>query len=182
MRPTGSVGGDLPPVDLAIPQLMRFEDPDESHNDIWFQLNRAKEDGLSISSRRISRLAWAILGLLDADTIARRRRRNFRHLASRLGPWAFLAETSPRFVPVGFPVRLPSDEREKIRQYLYRQRVLPAVHWSNLPSPPHEFAGEHALASTLLTLPCDQRYGAPEMERVADLFIKASLLVRAGLP
>jgi hypothetical protein len=51
--------------------------------------------------------------------------------------------------------------------------VFPAVHWANLPSPAGKFPDEHALASTLLTLPCDQRYGTAEMEQLATFFLQA---------
>lgn len=168
----GSVRSDFAAVELATPQLARFEDEGEVHNDRWYGLNLAKESSLAISGRRISRLAWAVLGLLDADAIARKRRENFARLASRLAEWAFLPEACPEFVPLGFPVRLPPGQRLQVQEHLYRHRVFPAVHWAELASPPREFPDEHSLASTLLTLPCDHRYGGAEMDRVANLFLQ----------
>jgi|SRR5208282_2281730 len=173
MNLSGSIRYDLAAVELAKPQLARFEDEDESHNETWHVLNQAKEKLQSISNRRIGRLAWAILGLLDADAIAQKRRRNFKILASRLAAWAFLRESDPQFVPFGYPVRVPPERRAQVQDYLYRRQVFPAVHWANLPSPAGKFPDEHALASTLLTLPCDQRYGAAEMEQLATFFLEA---------
>jgi dTDP-4-amino-4,6-dideoxygalactose transaminase len=172
-RLSGATAGDLDAVDLAWPQIARFEDEAEADNDVWHALNRAKEDSLPVSSQRISRLAWSILGLLDAEAIAQQRRRNFATLASHLAPWAFLRDQLPTFVPLGFPVKLPHEVRSQVREHLYRHRVFPAVHWANLPSPAGEFPDEHALSAGLLTLPCDQRYGAAEMEKVATLFLQA---------
>jgi hypothetical protein len=170
---TGSVRDDVDAFELAKPQIARFEDTDETHNEIWHALNQAKEGSLSISNRRISRLSWSLLGLLDAEGIARKRRQNFVTLAARLEAWAFLPELNPQFVPLGFPVRLPAGARARVEDYLFKQRVFPAVHWRNLPSPAREFPDEHALAGTLLTLPCDQRYGAAEMEHVVTQFLEA---------
>jgi dTDP-4-amino-4,6-dideoxygalactose transaminase len=169
----GSVRHGCDTAALAQPQLARFEDAEEADSEVWHAWNRAKEEMLSVSDRRASRLSWTILGLLDPDAIVRQRRRNFETLASRLSTWSFLPETAPRYVPFGFPVRLPSERRDGVRDRLYRHRVFPAVHWASLPSSASEFPDEHALASGLLTLPCDQRYGDAEMERVADLFLKA---------
>mgnify|MGYP006999198428 CR=1 FL=1 len=39
----------------------------------------------------------------------------------------------------------------------------------DLPSPAAEFPAEHALSRRLLTLPCDHRYDAADMARVADM-------------
>ncbi len=103
VSPTEAVHGDLDAVDLGQPQLARFEDQEEVHNEVWHALNQAKEERLVISNRRISRLAWAILGLLDADAIARKRRRNFEILASRLATWAFLREVLPCIRSVRLP-------------------------------------------------------------------------------
>lgn len=173
MNLCSAVPDDLDAVDFARPQLARFEDTTETLNELWFPMNRAKEKTLPVVNRRISRLTWSILGLLDAETIAQKRRDNFATLASRLAPWAFLADRHPQFVPVGFPVKLPPGLRAHVQEHLYRHRVFPAVHWANLPSPAAEFPDEHALAGSLLTLPCDQRYETAEMERVAALFLEA---------
>jgi dTDP-4-amino-4,6-dideoxygalactose transaminase len=173
--PAASVRDGLDAVELARPQLARFEDEEEgAHNQVWHQLNQTKEAALPISNRRISRLGWAILGLLDANAIADRRRRNFATLAALLPQWAFLPEQRPRFVPLGFPVRLAPEQRARVRDHLNRQRVFAAVHWPNLPSPADEFPAEHALSDSLLTLPCDQRYGDAEMHHVAETFLDAA--------
>jgi hypothetical protein len=158
-------------AECAAPQLARYEDEAETHNDVWFALNRAKEQAMPLSGRRVSRLTWALLGLLEPEPIADARRGNYDVLAARLADWAFLKDVRPPYVPLGFPVRLPPGARQRVQQHLYRQRVFPAVHWDNLPSPAAEFPNEHALSGALLTLPCDQRYGAAEMERVAALFL-----------
>lgn len=168
-----SVRDDRGMMDIVKPQLARFEDEDEAHNEVWHGLYRAKEASFPISNQRVSRLTWALLGLLDAESIAERRRRNFAELASRLGAWAYLTDQFPPFVPFGFPVRLPPERRAAVQGYLHQQKIFSAVHWANPPSPASEFPAEHRLAAKLLTLPCDQRYGEAEMCRVAEAFVNA---------
>lgn len=173
MNLCSAIPDDIDAVDFARPHLARFEDTTEARNALWFPMNQAKEKALPIANRRISRLTWSILGLLDVETIAQKRRNNFATLASRLAPWAYLPDRQPQFVPLGFPVRLPPGLRAHVQEHLYRHRVFPAVHWAHLPSPAGEFPDEHALAGSLLTLPCDQRYETAEIERVATLFLEA---------
>ncbi len=160
-------------ADVVQPQLARFEDEDEAHNEVWYGLNKSKEASLPISDRRISRLTWGLLGLLDANSIAERRRQNFAMLAAQLRAWGLLPDQQPLYVPFGYPVRLPPGQRATVRAYLHERRIFPAVHWTELPSPANEFPSEHGLADELLTLPCDQRYGEAEMNRLAETFLDA---------
>ena len=52
---------------------------------------------------------------------------------------------------------------------------IPAhAHWEHLLAPAREFPAEHALAAGTLTLPCDQRYSAEDMQRLATVFRAAS--------
>jgi dTDP-4-amino-4,6-dideoxygalactose transaminase len=159
-------------TDLAAPQLTRFEDENEVHNDVWHRLNQEKERRLSVSTQRMSRLTWTLLGLLEPEKIGDIRRRNFAVLADRLREWALFKERAPQFVPLGFPVLL--ERRQQVRELLHKHRIFPAVHWERLPSPRDEFPAEHALASRILTLPCDHRYNVADMERVITLFLQAA--------
>lgn len=122
---------------------------------------------------RISRLSWELLGVLDPAAIGAARRRNFAYLARRLGAFALLPEVQPDFVPLGFPVRVPAWRRAAVRERLFQERIFAATHWECLPSPAPEFPAEHALAASVLTLPCDQRYSPEHMERVAAVFERA---------
>ena len=60
-------------ADLVRPQLARFEDEDEAQNEFWHSLYKAQEALFPISNQRVSRLTWALLGLLDANSIAEQR-------------------------------------------------------------------------------------------------------------
>ena len=170
-----SVPGDCAAaVDLARAQWMRHEDADEEQNDRWYPLHRAKEDAMGVSATRISRLAWELLDRLDLDAIAAARRRNYAVLAGLLADVALLDALPAGCVPLGFPVRVAAVRRDTIRGRLFDARIYPAVHWEHLLAPAHEFAAEHALAAGALTLPCDQRYAAEQMQRLATAFRAAS--------
>jgi hypothetical protein len=58
--------------------------------------------------------------------------------------------------------------RSRLCATLTAKGIFPAIHWSDLPSPP-TFLAAHGLASELLTLPCDHRYDADAMLRMADI-------------
>jgi hypothetical protein len=98
--------------------------------------------------------------------VAARRRANWEVLAVRLGDVAVFPRLPAEVVPLGFPVRAP--RRDAIRQALFAQEIYPPVHWP-LPGVPERFADSHLLAAEIMTLPCDQRYGPAEMERMATL-------------
>ena len=170
-----SVPGDCAAAaDLARAQWMRHEDANEEHNDLWYPLHRAKEDALGVSATRISRLAWELLDRLDCDAIAAARRRNYAVLADRLADAALLDALPAGCAPLGFPVRVAAGRRDAIRSRLFDARIYPAVHWEHLLAPAREFPTEHALAAGTLTLPCDQRYSAEDMQRLATVFRAAS--------
>jgi dTDP-4-amino-4,6-dideoxygalactose transaminase len=164
---------DLSSVGRVLPQLMRFEDTLEFSSEAWHLANQKKELELGLNEGRISRLAWEMLGLLDVEAPAARRRDNFAVLGERLGEWAFFDDPRPRFAPLGFPVLLAEETRDAVRNELIAERIFPAIHWDHLLAPPESFDAEHRLSRRLLTLPCDHRYTPADMERVARVFEKA---------
>jgi hypothetical protein len=42
------------------------------------------------------------------------------------------------------------------------------VHWPQIAAPEADFGREHAWTRELVTLPCDHRYGRPQMQRIAE--------------
>jgi hypothetical protein len=157
-----------PRLDAQRAACLRFEDEEEQANPRWHAANQERETAENVSRRRMSRLARELLARLPVEAIARQRRDNFQALAESMSGLAFLPDQRPAYVPLGFPVRLPPATRSRVRADLIEQGIFPAVHWDDLPSPA-SFAVAHGLAGELLTLPCDQRYGTADMERVADV-------------
>jgi hypothetical protein len=160
-----------PGVDTTRPALLRFEDEDDRANALWHAANQQREAAETVSRRRMSRLSRELLLRMPVAELARRRRANFQRLAGALAECRFFPMAEPEFVPLGFPIRLPAELRERVRAALIGAGVFPALHWSDLPSPAAGFGVAHRLAAELLTLPCDHRYEPSDMERVAGVVL-----------
>ena len=135
----------------------------------WFERFRTGEAAqpcgpyaMSEFSRRALECGWD----LGAATAARRR--NYRRLHASLQPWALFPELPPGVAPLGFPVRL--SNRDVVRTALIAERIFPPVHWPIRGAVPEEFGMSHRLSNALMTLPCDQRYGLADMDRMAAVF------------
>lgn len=170
--------GQLPPPAWAPdldqsrlePSRMRGDDPQGLHNDTWFPAYRAAEAAMSSAPRPMSELSQAVVGALDIAAVAHRRRRNAETLLGYIGEAAlFPAERLLAGAPIGVPV-LTADAGV-VAERMARSRVFCARHWAELPSPAAEFPVEHELSRRLLTLPCDHRYDASDMARVAETFL-----------
>ncbi len=151
------------------PALARLEVPQD--NAFWHLLHQTAEADQTVGTRPISRLSWQLLALHDPAALIQARVRNFRRLADHLSAHAVLTEAEPRFAPLGFPVALPAAARDGVLARLHARGLFPAVHWRDIPAP-HTFAADHARAATLVTLPCDHRYGVTDMDRLAEAFLK----------
>ena len=120
-----------------------------------------------------SRLSERLIAGLDLAEAASRRRSNFGVLLEALdGSEAvtpLLHELPAGVSPLALPVRVGGGRRDAVRAELVRRRIFCPVHW---PLPPEidqeRFSEEHRLASEMLGLPLDQRYGAADMQRLVD--------------
>ena len=114
---------------------------------------------------RMSELSTLLLHhRIDYQEAGRRRRENYRFLASELADVAIFPDLGPGVVPLGFPVRIL--DRDRLRQALFDSEIYPAVHWPIADVVPREFEMSHRLAGEIMTLPCDQRYTQSDMERI----------------
>jgi dTDP-4-amino-4,6-dideoxygalactose transaminase len=167
---------------LRFVHLRRSPPPDEverTYLELFSQAERALDRdspllGMSAVSERLYQS-------LDLKQVIRRRRANFGLLLDAFrGDGRFrrigepLRERLPPGVsPLVFPIRIRGRRRDAIRRELALRQVYCPVHWP-LPRQirPDRFGDAHALSGTILGLPIDQRYGAPEMNsllaRVAE--------------
>jgi hypothetical protein len=143
--------------------ILRSEFDRHGGDQSWFKMFQWVEANGPLEPCRMSDLSAAILQIVDWSTIKKRRRRNYEFLSSELGDLAIFPDLSPDVVPLGFPIRLPN--RDRVRRSLFKEQIYPPVHW-NLTLVPRKFASSHKLARQIMTLPCDQRYGQEEMERM----------------
>ena len=103
--------------------------------------------------------------------ISQRRRDNYAVLQQQLADLAIFPELPDAVVPLGFPIRIAN--RDAVRRALFDEAVYPPVHWPVPASVPDRFGDSRRLAADIMTLPCDQRYGAEDMHRLADCIKKA---------
>jgi dTDP-4-amino-4,6-dideoxygalactose transaminase len=108
---------------------------------------------------------------VDYSIIEKRRIDNYRTLLDRLRAYAVFPRLEPDVVPSGFPVRVA--KRDAIRQALFDREIYPPVHWLIDGIIPNQYEDSHRLAHQIMTLPCDQRYGHEDMERIADAFLQS---------
>jgi hypothetical protein len=152
------------------PMLARQASPQA--NALWHPLHQAAEASHRITDTPMSVFARDLLTQLDPGPMIAARKRNYAHLAKSLGAYALLPEAHPHFAPSGFAVRVLAQTRAEVLARLYARKIFAAVHWRDIPAPVG-FAADHTRAASLITLPCDQRYGPTEMEIVAETFLAA---------
>ena len=133
----------------------------------WFPAFQAAEQGAPAGAYAASVLARSLLTTVDWTRVAARRRTNWEVLADALGEIALFPTLPAAVVPLGFPVRVP--RRDQVRQTLFAHEIYPAVHWPLGGVVPERFEASHRLAAEIMTLPCDQRCGPADMERMAAL-------------
>lgn len=158
---------DESPEARADAQLARALDPDGMATASWYPAFKLQEAAFRVDLRPMSLSARQRLAQVAAAPIIDARRANWRRLSQRLAAVALWPEIeSPDFAPLAFPIRA-RDAGMTVRR-LAGQGVFCARHWTDLPRSGRSFAAAERLSQSLVSLPCDQRYAPPDMDRVAD--------------
>jgi hypothetical protein len=144
----------------------RVADPDGRAAETWFPLFQQREAAFEVDRRPISRRTLEALSRVDAGAAVRRRRANYSSLLTGLADFALWPEIQPDFAPLAFPVLV--EDRDTVVGRMAARGVFCARHWSDLPCPKDGFPEAWALAAHTLSIPCDPRYDAPDMERAAE--------------
>jgi len=140
--------------------------------DRWFKLFREAEDTMPIGPYAMSQMSQTIMKYsVDYEFVAKRRGDNYRGLLAKLADFAIFPDIEPGIVPLGFPVRVKN--RDAIRQTLFDHHIYPPVHWDIDGVVPPRYEDSHQLSRQIMTLPCDQRYGPEDMERMIKVFMRA---------
>ena len=153
--------------------LMRAEDPAGLRNAEWHAANQAKEAAMTVNSEAMTELSLSILSATPLASLAALRLANWSVLDADLRAWAALP-ADPAAPPLGYVLRLEPDVRDRVLQGLHAQRIFAAVHWPRIAAPSEDFPREASWTRELITLPCDHRYDAQDMSRVASA-VKALL-------
>lgn len=137
----------------------------------WFELFQETEVTAPVGAFAMSELSRSLLQYsFDYRLIAERRVENYELLASQLGEFALLPVLPEGVVPMGFPIHI--TDRDRIRQIFFSHDIFPPVHWQIIGVVPEKFRESHRLSTDIMTLPCDQRYGEQDMERIINVFMK----------
>ena len=128
----------------------------------------ANEAGLSGQPpRRMSALTERLLQQLDYAGISARRRANYRYLAQHLAARNQLAlDCSSAATPLCYPLQLSAGSAARLRPALQAQRIYSPHYWPEVARLEGLPAVEARLVHDTLFLPCDQRLGQPELDRI----------------
>jgi hypothetical protein len=159
---------DVDSIDRIKPMLVRFaEGPEAGHSE-------AKRANLSLKGQppmAMSALTQAMLGHLDYAGSLRRRNANFEELNCALASvnrFPLPASTPPG--PLCYPFFTAVDG---LHEWLIEHRVFVPRYWPGVRGAGGiESDWESTLARRCVPLPCDQRYDATDMKRVAGLVME----------
>ena len=131
-----------------------------------YQQNETKLDNQSI--RLMCRNTRDILWHIDYDKVIAKRRANFAclHEALKGNNFLHLPEMDSLACPMVYPFVTRIDRN--LRWELIQNRVFVAKYWPNV----HQLTSyetEYDLATRVVPLPCDQRYGKEEMNRIVEI-------------
>jgi hypothetical protein len=151
-------------VERCVPLLVRAGHDAESGYDAFL---RTQDSLVGQPPKRMSKLTQALLGCVDYESVALRRRSNFAVLLTMLGPGPTrgLSLTGDA-VPLSYPF---FSAAAGLRERLIRHRVYVPRYWPQLLEGEGVPEFERYLAHECFPLPCDQRYDAADMEHIAQV-------------
>ena len=134
-------------------------------------LARRGENAFPPEPRRMSDASRELVSRADRTQHRARRRENAARLAARLeGKAEFVFGqdfAQPPSVPFDFPIL--HGDRARLLSDLRARRVFATPLWPDAVHDPRRHPRAADLARRLVALPVDQRYGAADMDRLADL-------------
>ncbi len=168
-KPGNNVGVDAP----------RFKDYSLAHcvdrlkgdQDKSLQEFREYEASLNSEIYRISRLSEKMLSSVDVEEVSQKRKDNFQTLHARLREKNrfILDDMSEDDVPFAYPF-LPEGDFDKTA--LYTSNIFIPTLWADPLAREGTTDFERRLATTLMPLPVDHRYGEEEMGFMAEQVLK----------
>jgi len=108
---------------------------------------------------------------LDVPSVIKRRRENASILLNAVSSLAIFPEIGETECPLFVPIRVPHGRRDALRAHLIEQKIFCPVHWPV--SEYHSLTEQTAdIYRQELSLVCDQRYTAQDMERFAEQLLR----------
>lgn len=133
-----------------------------------YQVNECRLDNQPI--RRMSPLTQAILSQINYDSIIEKRRQNYLYLTNVLGEKNLLQ--LPSIDSFTCPMVYPfMTDDESLRARLIQNKIFVARYWPNVLEWCSEYELEYKLATQVIPLPIDQRYGVEDMDRIIEIIL-----------
>lgn len=129
---------------------------------------RKQDDGLTgLPIKLMSRFTERMMRSIDYEDIKHKRRVNYMQLHNYLGTSNLLQLTLELdAVPMIYPYFVNKDG---LRQHLIQNKIFVAKYWPNIEEWVCSDSIESHLASYMIPLPIDQRYGEEEMKYVIEI-------------
>jgi hypothetical protein len=137
----------------------------------WYHLQHGWQRNFPAGVWTMSRSTHAVLerGLPWAE-IAARRRANHASLAAWLEPVGLRSFAAASDCPLAYVTAFEGEAtRNAVREALIAATIYPPIHWLTPAAVPETFAASRDLSARILSLPCDQRCSAADMERTAAI-------------
>lgn len=118
--------------------------------------------------KRMSLLTSCLLSSINVDWVRMRRDANFGFLHSKLGVFneMVIDEGSARGA-LCYPLLVNGGEA--LRNELVSRRIYTATYWPDCYRRTEKLSIERQMCDRLIAIPCDQRYGIDELQRVVDV-------------
>lgn len=131
-----------------------------------YQGNETKLNNQPI--RWMSKTTKHIINHIDYDKVVAKRRKNFCRLHDNLAEKNFLL--LPNIDSFACPMVYPfvTKTNRDIRKELINNKVFVAQYWPNVHHITN-FENEYQLAKRVIPIPCDQRYGIIEMNKIIEI-------------
>jgi dTDP-4-amino-4,6-dideoxygalactose transaminase len=133
-----------------------------------------------LKAYRIDTVSLGIINTLNHERLIETRRANYNVLLNGLKGIKYMLsifdELEEGICPLFYPIYI-EECRSEVRQKLINERIYCPIHW---PIPPQieidSFRNTERLYNTVLSIPCDQRYGTAEMERIVTVLREIKLI------
>ncbi len=120
----------------------------------------------------IDSFSEGLITLLDADKLLQKRKENFNELSKGLKNSNYFEplffELNENVCPMFYPILV--NNRDQVRKHLTQEKIYCPVHW---PIPEQvierDFSSALYIYNNILSIPCDQRYGITEMNKIISI-------------
>lgn len=120
-------------------------------------------------AKQMSTLTHNLLRGIDYQRVRQKRTENYEILREKLSE-----KNGMQFLPVRGALCYPfyTPKGCAIRKEMAQRRIYIPVYWGNVIREQEPGTAEYDFAANILALPCDQRYGREEMERIAEVLLE----------